>query len=340
MSNSTVNPVIQDMFTEADKIIHQFVEQWEPEFLEFPELDDPDFDSKLEAAGESEDAVREVYENHDYMKDKDMGNVQEVAGLLEMSRQKHVERMVDPANHFDHAVAYAVIQEVADGVERHVRKCTLAGLVELVYKILYSVGVPKPEGMMSLYSLISIAESKLLSVRTQLFDWLRESNGLEKGQRRRWLEESEKWDTLSSYVIIVSFMSLLHSRLYESRYWRRTDDLKSLGRFGCRIVCESMALDEDPLLPAEWRVLLMRTVLTWVDISKDEFLAELLKEPALGQMQICVWRDRFNDFFHHFPDIFNGELDFNYKDHVDEIGFWADVAESRHTTGLVGMHVD
>lgn len=340
MSSSIVNPVIQDMFTEVGSIIHRFVEQWEPDFLEVPELEDPDFDSKVGAAGDDEDAVRELYEHHYFMKEKDVGNVPEVAGLLEMSRQKHAERMFDPANHFDHAVAYAVIQEVSDDVEKHIRNCTLAGLVELVFKVLHSAGVPKPEGTMSLDSLISAAESKLLSIRTQLIGWLRECDGLAKRERLRRLEESEKWDTLSAHVIIVSFMSLLCSRLGESRSWRHTDDLKTLGNFGYRMVCNSMQLDADHLLPAEWRILLMRTVLTWLDTSKDNFLAELLKEPAVGQMQVCVWRDRFNDFFRHFPSIFDEELDFDFVDQVNEIRFWAEYVEFRHTAGLVGMHVE
>ncbi|KAG8156558.1 hypothetical protein KVR01_013509 [Diaporthe batatas] len=305
MSSSVVNPAVQDMFTEAGSIIHRFGDQ-------------------------------QPYVS----KEKYMGNVEEVAGLLEMSRQKHAERMMDPAQHFDNAVAHALIREVAESVEKPGKDCILAGLVELAFKILYSARVPNPAATMSLGSLISAAESKLLSVRSQLVGWLRECDGLGPAERRKRLEESEKWNTLSAYIVIVSFMSLLCSRLGESRSWRQTDDLKTLSRAGFRIVCDYMRLDQDRMLPAEWRSLLMRTILTWLDISKDDFLVELLAEPALGQMEICVWRDRFDDFFHHFPAIFDGDLDFNFADQVNEITFWAEFVEFRRTTDLVGMHVE
>ncbi|POS72000.1 hypothetical protein DHEL01_v209609 [Diaporthe helianthi] len=344
MSHLTVNPVIEDMFSEVSSIIHQFVQHWEANFFPLPVRDDPNFDSDSEATGEDDDALRELYERHNFMEDMDMGNLRQVAGLLVMSRQKHVELIsnldMDPANRFDHAVAYAVVAEVADGAKKH--DGTLSRLLELVYTILYRDGVPKPRGTMSLESLILESESKLLSLRELLLDWLEECDGLDEGERRRRLEESEKYDIWSSHVTIVSFMGLLCSQLGESRSWRDRDDLDTLHRSGFRIVHDFMQLDRDHQLPEEWRVVLMRTVLTWLDIShaKDVFLEELIKEPAMAQLEICLWRDRFNNFFRHFPGIFDGEFEFNYMDQVDQIRTWAEHVEFRDSLGFVGMHAE
>ncbi|KAH8787974.1 hypothetical protein F5883DRAFT_634877 [Diaporthe sp. PMI_573] len=209
MSSPNADAVFEDIVTEVSGVVQTFVKEWDPSSYQEEELDDPDFNSKKEALDGNQEALDELYEYHNFLKDKDMGNVPEIAGFLQISKANHAERIsalpeVDQANLFDKAVARAVVQKVVDGIP----KPSLIGLLELLYKILYGPGVPKPDGTLSLEALIDEAEAKLLIIRTKLVSWLREHEKLEEDERLLRLNEPEKQDML--FYIVELLKELLN----------------------------------------------------------------------------------------------------------------------------------
>lgn len=302
MSGSTAN-VFGEIYAQVSDVVNHYLNEWDPELFRESENEEDDSGPTTEEREAHDSNTAPDDDDADsvcpYMRDRDMGGLMnEFSGSIQLIKASFEDRVSTlPATHqanlFDKAVARAVLQRIPDTISEDNED---EALVELTYKMTYSLNAPETDGTLSLETLIREASTKLMGLRTELVTWLRENDEFQDNETWGQSEDiDEIRKALYVHERIVCFMAVLYGRLWASRRWRHTAGVAALGLFGFGIARNIMNLVKDPMLPDSWHEILFRVVLVWMDKSGRFFIKELLKQP--DRQELYEWRNQFVHFF-------------------------------------------